>query len=513
MNPLTLAGLLALPDNGGLAVVRPREAEPDQLPSVWDGIVWSLDARDLTAVPGGLAILGVEPPSEPWQQDALIRRVHDLGFTGLALPRGHRLGEGTRRLGQRLGLQLMAVEDSLTLARACWHLSEGKDALTLDYVRKVARSIAYPADNLADLLRHLSSGLGHGVALVDAEGVLASAGGYVAPELLRAMDFAPWLDFVTDPPFTAASVRVDSASRTGLRFVIFGQGMERAHLAALGVAAEVAMPAVAARLLIDEVADVNDVAVASGLLREFLESPGRIEDDLSRRMIERGWRTGGVHLGFRIIGRGRIDALALLRVVKAELSGLAIDSHATTSGGGVSGWLTFGAEPPPPELERWVAALRGLHAILQRRFNIATGVGTLESGGVGLAATIDEAGDAARIAVNRSATGHFVRVDTLGLEQLLLAWSEADTFIPAARALLAPLLEPGSELLATVSAYLNHESAVAPTAHALGLHRNTVAQRIARAQELLGLDLANPETRLAVQLACRALSTRAEGKE
>ncbi|WP_454228520.1 hypothetical protein [Propioniciclava flava] len=184
--------------------------------------------------------------------------------------------------------------------------------------------------------------------------------------------------------------------------------MERAHLAALGVAAEVAMPAVAARLLIDEVADVNDVAVASGLLREFLESPGRIEDDLSRRMIERGWRTGGVGADAGIIGRGRIDALALLRVVKAELSGLAIDSHATTSGGGVSGWLTL-APSPHPELERWVAALRGLHATLQRRFNIATGVGTLESGGVGLAATIDEAGDAARIAVNRSATGHFAK--------------------------------------------------------------------------------------------------------
>ena len=49
------------------------------------------------------------------------------------------------------------------------------------------------------------------------------------------------------------------------------------------------------------------------------------------------------------------------------------------------------------------------------------------------------------------------------------------------------------------------ESGIAATADALGLHRNTVSTRIIRAQELLGLDLGDPETRLAVQLACRTV--------
>ena len=48
-------------------------------------------------------------------------------------------------------------------------------------------------------------------------------------------------------------------------------------------------------------------------------------------------------------------------------------------------------------------------------------------------------------------------------------------------------------------------------ANALGLHRNTVSTRVARAQELLGLDLGDPETRLAVHLACRALRPRPNG--
>lgn len=89
---------------------------------------------------------------------------------------------------------------------------------------------------------------------------------------LRAMDFAPWLDFVTDPLHGSIGPgRQREPDRVEVCHLRAGDGTRPP--AALGVAAEVAMPAVAARLLIDEVADVNDVAVASGLLREFLESP------------------------------------------------------------------------------------------------------------------------------------------------------------------------------------------------------------------------------------------------
>jgi DNA-binding PucR family transcriptional regulator len=37
------------------------------------------------------------------------------------------------------------------------------------------------------------------------------------------------------------------------------------------------------------------------------------------------------------------------------------------------------------------------------------------------------------------------------------------------------------------------------------VHRNTVADRIDRVQRLLGVDLGDPETRLALHLATRAL--------
>lgn len=498
---LTLAALLAHPAAGGLLPVAAADPATE-----WRDLVVGATETDLPADGTGLlALLTSPPPTTPWQQDALVRRVRDRGYRALAAPGAEAFGPGTRALAERFGLALLAVEEPMTLARAAWELVEGRDALTLGYVRRVAQSIEYHADNLADLLRHLSASVGHGVALIDGEGVLLQAGGELPPAVHAAIDFTPWLDTVAVREGSAASVRVDSPSRAGLRLAVFGSGLSTFQLSALGIAAEVAMPAVAARILIDEVADVNDAAVASGLLRDFLERRDDRDAELEQRMLERGWRTTGYHLGFRLIGRSRVDTLQLLRFVTRELTALPVDSHAATSGRGVTGWLSFAAPPAPSRVEEAVRALRMLHTSARRAFNVATGIGTLETGSAGLVATLEGAADAARLAADRSATGYFLRIDALGLEQLLLSWTGSDTFAPAAESLLAPLLARGPELVETLTAYLDHESGIAATADALGLHRNTVSTRIARAQELLGLDLTDPETRLAVHLACRAV--------
>ncbi len=501
-DPLRLSALLAHPENGGVRTIAgPEDAE-------WTGVVVETSEAALPAEGNGrLAILTDLPPTRPWQQDALVRRTRDQGFRGLAVPHADGFGIGTRALAGRLGFTLLHVDRPMLLAKSCWQLVEARESLTLGYVRKVAQSIEYHADGLADLLRHLSSSVGHGTALIDAEGVLLEVGGRLLPEVHAAIDFSPWVDLIRLPAGTVASVRVDSPSREGLRLAFFGKGLDERQLSALAIAAEVAMPAVAARILIDEVAEVNDASVSSGVLRDFVDLRGTPDPDVERRMLERGWRTTGYHLAFRIVGRSRVDALQLLRLVTSELRRMSIDSHATTTGRGVSGWLTFSEPPAASQVERYVASVRQLHVTARSSFNIATGVGSLASGSAGLTTSLGEAADAARIAVNRSTTSWFLRVDGLGLEQLLLAWTGNDAFLPAAQSLLAPLRSGNGELLGTLSAYLDHESAVAPTAAVLGLHRNTVATRVQRAQELLGVDLSDPEVRLALHLACRAVGS------
>ena len=75
-----------------------------------------------------------------------------------------------------------------------------------------------------------------------------------------------------------------------------------------------------------------------------------------------------------------------------------------------------------------------------------------------------------------------------------------------ARALLAPLLrgrpDVRRERLATLRAVLE-QPGLAETADALGVHRNTVAYRVRRIEEVTGWRLADPELRLPLALALR----------
>lgn len=517
---LNLRALVAHPRNGGLRWIEPAEnadlLDPVDIPLHDVALVTSVEelpshgpaeavGPGAPGPVGSLVVFTQPPPAEPWEADALLRRVKSRGHVALAFKEPADLGAGTLAVARRLGLHVLGSGAPLALARAAWELQGNQDALTLGYVRKVAQSVEYHADHVQDLLRHLAASVGHGVALVDREGVLLEAGQHLSPDLHAALCSDAWTHAAQAGDTSGASVRVESPSREGLRLVFFDGGLAGAQLSALAVAAEMAMPAVAARLLIDEVASVNNASIDSGLIRDFLEQPGGPDSDVRRRMHERGWRTSGVHLGFRIQGLSRLTPLELLRSVSGETGAWDVDTHVSTAGLGVIGWLTFPEPPSSRELERHTGALRELHRTLRRSFNVSTGVGTPEAGAEGLASSLDAAGEAARVAAHRERGGYFLRIDALGLEQLLLSRTRNDIFLPAARSLLQPLIEAGGELLPTLGAYLDHESSTAATAHALGFHRNTVSTRIERIKDLLGLDLADPDTRLAVHLALRAL--------
>lgn len=58
-----------------------------------------------------------------------------------------------------------------------------------------------------------------------------------------------------------------------------------------------------------------------------------------------------------------------------------------------------------------------------------------------------------------------------------------------------------SQLVPTVDAWLRHGGALAPTADALGIHRNTLAYRLHRVAEVAGYDLDDPQTRVTLRLA------------
>lgn len=505
---LDSAALLAHPSNGGLSHV----AGPADGPWVGVDVDPDLhgaspgDESDPTGAPvPPIAVFTSALPDAPWQQDALIRRARDRRYRILVVPGAQKASAGARALADRFGVTLLAVDEPVVCARACWQLEQSRDALTLDYVRSVAAVFQHEAADLSALFSHLSASLSHSAALIDRSGILVDTGIGLPDGFIDTVDFDAWVTREVHNEISAVTVRVQTLARSGIRLVIYDRGLADVQLRALTTLAEIVMPAVAARITLDELAALTDVSASSELLREFLELRGARNPDVERRMAARAWRTAGYQLGFAFRGIGRTDAHSMLRTVSQSIATSGLDARVTALGRTTVGWVVLGDDPSADYVEATAAQLRALHDELRRSWDAAMGIGSLQSGESGLRTTVTEAVDAARVAVNRASAGYRVRVDSLGLEQLLLAWTGNDTFLPAAQSLLAPLMRDSQDLLQTLAVHLDHESVVKETAEAMGIHRNTVSMRMNRVQQLLGVDFADPRTRLALHLACHAV--------
>lgn len=189
-----------------------------------------------------------------------------------------------------------------------------------------------------------------------------------------------------------------------------------------------------------------------------------------------------------------------------------------------SGWHLAFADHVPVLVHTWQTEPRTLaaktlrttveavHAELRRRWpdrTVRCGVGGSHDGVEGLRSSWAEA-RAALVAGDDTPTGPpaIVHFDDLGLHRTLVEWYTTQTARAAVHDLLAPLERDGPEkaamMVRTLRVYLDHQGAVAPTAAELSLHRNAVSYRIKRILSLLDVDLADPDQRLALHLACRA---------
>lgn len=111
---------------------------------------------------------------------------------------------------------------------------------------------------------------------------------------------------------------------------------------------------------------------------------------------------------------------------------------------------------------------------------------------------------AARVATGRD----------LGAYRLLMG-SQPRSFLDGfVHTVLGPLLdrdaERGSELMASVRAFVEAGGRWEEGAQSLGIHRHTLRYRVNQAQELLTRDLFSPEDRMEIWLACKAVDVLTE---
>jgi sugar diacid utilization regulator len=102
-----------------------------------------------------------------------------------------------------------------------------------------------------------------------------------------------------------------------------------------------------------------------------------------------------------------------------------------------------------------------------------------------------------------------IHYDDLGVHRVLFSVREHEGMMPPGlQRMIDYDAEHGTDYVRTLSAYLRHMGRLRPAAQQLGIHRNTLEYRIARIGELAGVDLDDPDNRLALDLGVRLLDLK-----
>ncbi|WP_125615777.1 PucR family transcriptional regulator [Specibacter cremeus] len=459
---------------------------------------------------GGALLVVLSPVSAlGWQFDAVLRRCAGKGVSAVLLSFAGSspvaLDAGSVLLARRLGVAVLEAPDAWRASVAFHEAIGSSGAAAARLTLRAARIGLNAGPDLEETLGMLEAELGRELLLIDRSGtVLRAKGELTAVEhslLLRLGERTgpSTIEFGPGRVLLAAPVGTGLAARSWLGAVARADlyGDQAAVLSAL----EVASVAVGHRLVLTRLASERDARHRTALLEEIRDAGAAVRPSLLKRAIEAGWRLDEWHVGIRLIARGAVDAVAQRSEVLEAFTAEGLEVEIVEQVDGWVLWTSSVQEPSPVELDHVATRIRRAQGRLRATIETSTGVGRAQAGAVGLVSSLGEAGDAARLASSRPQTGYFLHVDRLGLAQLLLAWTQTDTFQPAAEQLLAPL----GDLRLTLAAYLDAESSLVEAAAVLGVHRNTVADRVSRIERLLGVDLGDPDTRLALHLACRSV--------
>ncbi|MFJ3724788.1 PucR family transcriptional regulator [Streptomyces sp. NPDC090045] len=202
------------------------------------------------------------------------------------------------------------------------------------------------------------------------------------------------------------------------------------------------------------------------------------------------------------------DALAPALTAVARLLPRAAEPAGTAGAAGAGG--SAGAAGPGSAAKAGTAGkAAGATAAAKARARPPAGPARRMTAGVadpvrGLAelpAAWEQAVAAARAAVAQPRLGPVAQWSAIGPYRLLATLAADPVDDPAARALLAPAHR---ELARTAEVFLDCAGQAGRAAAALGIHRQTLYYRLARVEQLTGLDLDEGEDRLLLHMALKA---------
>ncbi|MGC0367192.1 purine catabolism regulator [Rhodococcus sp. 27YEA15] len=432
----------------------------------------------------------------------------------------------TEILADRLSIPLISVEsmDAAVIVAACDEYVRAPETSALRIVTDAVNYFRTPPGTAQQLISALNRTIHAETAMIDAEGRLLAGSEHC--HALAGMNEGRSLMSATQP--RPGSFVTDGHESVVLQPIQITHGSANIWL--------VAVKATCPSFLLDAIAQAMSVAALSYsvllasrtahieresrhrsmLLGEILDQA----DDVSPRTLEKSsalrWRLGGWHTAVYVTWRTTEISYPseTLTALERLLATQGIETAVIEQSDGYVFWTTSdeNSSDTGPDSNSGDDLGRTVSRILSNidssdHFRFCGGIGGTEFGAAGIKKSLMQAKQAAMIARGASTPFAIEHATSVSTARLLSGWFEAQSMRDAALGLLEPLtlVDPSGDLVKTLSCYLDNESSATATAQSLGLHRNTVLQRLERVRTALGLDLTDPDDRLILHLSTRVL--------
>ncbi|TCO59714.1 PucR family transcriptional regulator [Actinocrispum wychmicini] len=247
----------------------------------------------------------------------------------------------------------------------------------------------------------------------------------------------------------------------------------------------------------------------AGLLRRLLADPSSVTAVAPQLGLDPNQPVAVA--AFAVTATNADDVLVAHAATRlADLVSLHCEAHYGRHGCALIDGTVYALLPsgPSPNAHRELAAdiARRAHSAL--RVPVHAGLGSLVQGLRSVATSRADADLVLRALTDRPESRRVATIDevwasaTLSALAQILATQEAlpRSLGPAVR---AHDLQHGTTYAATILAYLEANSDIAVASTRLSVHPNTIRYRLARAEEILGFDLADPDERLVLWLRLR----------
>ncbi len=256
--------------------------------------------------------------------------------------------------------------------------------------------------------------------------------------------------------------------------------------------------------------DLVEEVLAGGLEADEAERIARQAERLGHRLPAKAWvvvlEPDDDKTEAALAARGQQDRLdgALSGIVRSRMPGALTLVRSASAVFLVPDELA----PDLPAVEKLAGEVLDAAAPVMKPGSASVGIGNVANGVGELARSHVEARQALRLTRRAGGRGRIASYRSLGAFRLLLEVQSPDALRRFVTELLGPLLlyaqSRDTPLLETLEALSAARWVRRAAARNLGIHINSMSYRVERIQTLTGLQLDDPETRVAISIALRA---------